>query len=46
MIHMPGKRKTTDIPKKRPSLLAQLADEPEKLFSGAFRQQYGAVCFR
>jgi 8-oxo-dGTP pyrophosphatase MutT (NUDIX family) len=47
MIHMPRKKQTTDNPKKRRlSLLAQLADEPEKLFSGAFRQQYGAVCFR
>jgi 8-oxo-dGTP pyrophosphatase MutT (NUDIX family) len=46
MIDMPGKKQTADVSKKRPSLLAQLADEPEKLFSGAFRQQYGAVCFR
>jgi hypothetical protein len=46
MIHMPRKKQTTDNRKKRLSLLAQLADEPEKLFSGAFRQQYGAVCFR
>jgi len=43
---MPGKKQNADIPKKRQSLLTQLADEPEKLFSGAFRQQYGAVCFR
>ena len=27
-------------------LLKQLAGRPEKLFSGAFRQQYGALCFR
>ncbi|MBB3391654.1 8-oxo-dGTP pyrophosphatase MutT (NUDIX family) [Rhizobium sp. BK275] len=27
-------------------LLKQLAARPEKLFSGAFRQQYGALCFR
>ncbi len=27
-------------------LLKQLAERPEKLFSGAFRQQYGALCFR
>lgn len=46
MIHMVGKKQTADIPKKRPSLLAQLAGEREKLFSDAFRQQYGAVCFR
>jgi 8-oxo-dGTP pyrophosphatase MutT (NUDIX family) len=43
---MPGKKQIADIPKRRQSLLTQLADEPEKLFSGAFRQQYGAVCFR
>jgi 8-oxo-dGTP pyrophosphatase MutT (NUDIX family) len=43
---MPSKKQTADIPKKRSSLLAQLANEPQKLFSGAFRQQYGAVCFR
>ncbi|MGQ8632062.1 NUDIX hydrolase [Agrobacterium sp. DKPNP3] len=43
---MVGKKQTADIPKKRPSLLAQLAGEREKLFSDAFRQQYGAVCFR
>lgn len=29
-----------------PNLLRQLARRPEKLFSGAFRQQYGAICFR
>jgi 8-oxo-dGTP pyrophosphatase MutT (NUDIX family) len=46
MIHMPGKKQSPDSPRKRRSLLAQLADEPEKLFTGAFRQQYGAVCFR
>jgi len=46
MIHMPRKKQTTDNPKKRPPLLAQLADEPDKLFCGAFRQQYEAVCFR
>ncbi|MDR6669702.1 NUDIX hydrolase [Rhizobium sp. 1399] len=27
-------------------LLKQLAERPEKLFSAAFRQQYGALCFR
>lgn len=46
MIQMPNKKQTAENPKKRSSLLAQLANEPEKLFSGAFRQQYGAVCFR
>ncbi|WP_018899541.1 NUDIX hydrolase [Rhizobium sp. 2MFCol3.1] len=43
---MPGKKQATDSQGKRRSLLAQLADEPEKLFAGAFRQQYGAICFR
>jgi len=28
------------------TLLQQLAQMPEKLFSGEFRQQYGALCFR
>lgn len=28
------------------TLLQQLAQRPDKLFSGAFRQQYGALCFR
>jgi 8-oxo-dGTP pyrophosphatase MutT (NUDIX family) len=36
--------------KKRPArqltLLQQLAAVPEKLFTGAFRQQYAALCFR
>lgn len=33
-------------PRKPKTLLQQLAAKPEKLFSGAFRQQYGALCFR
>lgn len=28
------------------NLLKELASQPQKLFSGAFRIQYGAVCFR
>ncbi|MGV1793559.1 NUDIX hydrolase [Rhizobium sp. A37_96] len=32
--------------KKPQPLLAQLAAVPEKLFTGAFLQQYGALCFR
>ncbi len=28
------------------NLLKQLAREPDKLFTGAFRMQYGALCFR
>ena len=43
---MAGKKRKGTIARSHPSLLAQLAEEPEKLFSGAFRQQYGAVCFR
>jgi len=31
---------------KPQSLLKQLAAVPEKLFSGKFRQQFGALCFR
>jgi len=37
------KKQAADIQKKSPSLLARLADEPEKLFAGAFLQQYGAL---
>lgn len=33
-------------PNKPKTLLQQLAAKPEKLFSGAFRQQYAALCFR
>ena len=33
-------------PRKPQSLLQQLAAKPEKLFSGAFVQQYAALCFR
>lgn len=33
-------------PKKSQALLRQLANVPEKLFTGTFLQQYGALCFR
>lgn len=33
-------------PGKPQTLLQQLAAKPEKLFSGAFVQQYAALCFR
>ena len=33
-------------PRKPKTLLQQLAATPEKLFTGAFRQQYAALCFR
>ncbi|MBN9030936.1 MAG: DNA mismatch repair protein MutT [Rhizobiales bacterium 63-7] len=29
-----------------PTLFQQLAKHPDKLFTGAFRKQYGALCFR
>lgn len=32
--------------RKPKTLLQKLAEKPEKLFSGAFRQQYAALCFR
>lgn len=43
------KAKTSSVIQQRPkprTLLQQLARMPEKLFSGEFRQQYGALCFR
>ncbi len=42
------KSKTTQKPAvARPQgLLQQLAANPDKLFSGSFRQQYAALCFR
>ncbi|MBO0142907.1 NUDIX hydrolase [Agrobacterium sp. Ap1] len=43
------KDKKSQNPKQSPkprTLLQQLAQMPEKLFSGEFRQQYGALCFR
>lgn len=33
-------------PSRSLNLLKQLAREPDKLFTGAFRMQYGALCFR
>ncbi|EUB96314.1 NUDIX hydrolase [Rhizobium sp. CF080] len=33
-------------PDKSQTLLRQLAVVPDRLFAGAFRQQYGALCFR
>ena len=40
------KSKATTPPGRQESLLQQLAAQPEKLFSGAFVQQYAALCFR
>lgn len=40
-------KKTKAQKSRRPkTLLQKLAATPEKLFSGAFRQQYAALCFR
>ncbi|AJC83416.1 NUDIX hydrolase domain-containing protein (plasmid) [Rhizobium etli bv. phaseoli str. IE4803] len=40
------KKPSKPRPDKSEPLLRQLAAVPTKLFSGAFRQQYGALCFR
>ncbi|MBB3522758.1 8-oxo-dGTP pyrophosphatase MutT (NUDIX family) [Rhizobium sp. BK456] len=40
------KKRSKPRPDKSQPLLRQLAAVPAKLFSGAFRQQYGAICFR
>lgn len=41
-----AKKRSKPRPDKSQPLLRQLAAVPAKLFSGAFRQQYGALCFR
>ena len=44
---MKSSKKSRKTRPARPlTLLQQLAAVPEKLFTGAFRQQYAAVCFR
>lgn len=44
---MPNRNKTAKAgPRKRSTLLQKLATLPDKSFIGAFRQQYGALCFR
>ncbi len=40
------KSNRNSITQKPKTLLQQLAAEPQTLFSGAFRQQYAALCFR
>lgn len=41
------KKKTQRLPPTKPqTLLTQLAANPDKLFTGSFRQQYAALCFR
>ena len=46
-VSMTPKKKAEKSRQDKPqSLLQQLAAKPEKLFTGKFRQQYGALCFR
>lgn len=40
------KKNRNSVTQKPRTLLQQLAAKPDKLFTGAFRQQYGALCFR
>lgn len=40
------KKDSPPKPAKAGTILQQLARSPEKLFSGSFRQQYAALCFR
>lgn len=40
------KKSKAQKPAKPKTLLQKLAASPEKLFSGAFRQQYAALCYR
>lgn len=42
----PAKKRRKTRPARPLTLLQQLAAVPEKLFTGAFRQQYAALCFR
>lgn len=42
----PPKKSGKPKPGKSKPLLRQLAGVSDKLFAGAFRQQYGALCFR
>ncbi|PDS76751.1 NUDIX hydrolase [Rhizobium sp. L43] len=42
----PSKKSRKPRSDKSQPLLRQLAAVPEMLFAGAFRQQYGALCFR
>ncbi|MDR6818611.1 8-oxo-dGTP pyrophosphatase MutT (NUDIX family) [Neorhizobium sp. 2083] len=47
MVGMKSTKKTgKPRPDKSQTLLRQLATVPDRLFGGAFRQQYGALCFR
>jgi 8-oxo-dGTP pyrophosphatase MutT (NUDIX family) len=43
---VPKKKERKLAPEKPKTLLQQLAATPDKLFTGAFRQQYGALCYR
>ncbi|TWF58952.1 NUDIX hydrolase [Neorhizobium alkalisoli] len=42
----PRKKGRKSRPTSSQNLLRELAQEPGKLFTGAFRVQYGALCFR
>ena len=44
---MPHRDRTTKDVRRKPSTsLQKLASVPDELFTGVFRQQYGALCFR
>lgn len=43
---MARKKQSKKGSKAKPSLLQQLAAVPDKLFTGKFRQQFAALCFR
>ncbi|KQV79623.1 NUDIX hydrolase [Rhizobium sp. Root1220] len=43
---MTSKKKPAKTPGQPQSLLQELAARPENLFTGKFRQQYAALCFR
>jgi len=46
LVIAPKKKERRPPPGKPKTLLQQLAAKPDKLFTGAFKQQYGALCFR
>lgn len=46
LLMAPKKKERKPPPERPKTLLQQLAAKPDKLFTGAFKQQYGALCFR
>ncbi len=46
LLMVPKKKERKPPPERPKTLLQQLAAKPDKLFTGAFKQQYGALCFR